>query len=95
MMDLDSIDLFNVPSWGVDEPTGEELIAFVEEALERGTGAVFMFHSVGGGYLNVSAGAHEVLLRYLDKHSDDIWTSTFMEVTEYIALTRESDSSPR
>jgi peptidoglycan/xylan/chitin deacetylase (PgdA/CDA1 family) len=53
---MKELDMYYVPSWGVEDPTGEELIAYVNEALEKGTMAVIMFHSVGGGYLNVSAG---------------------------------------
>lgn len=81
---MSDIDPFFVPSWGVNDPTGEELIHFVEKAATFGTVAVFMFHSVGGGYLNVSAEAHEELLRYLDAHRDTYWSGTFIEVMEYV-----------
>lgn len=83
---MSDINLYFVPSWGVDEPTGEELIAYVEEAKAKGTIAVFMFHNVGGGYLNVSAEAHETLLKYLDQSRNSIWTGTFLEVMEYAKL---------
>ena len=43
-----------------------------------------MFHSVGGGYLNVSAEAHEALLSYLEKNREEIWTETFLNVCNYI-----------
>jgi peptidoglycan/xylan/chitin deacetylase (PgdA/CDA1 family) len=81
---MDQLDIHYVPSWGVEDPTGEELIAYVEEAREKGTIAVFMFHSVGGGYLNVSAEAHEMLLSYLEEHKESIWTDTFLNVMEYV-----------
>lgn len=82
---MNDLDLFYVPSWGVIDPTGEELIAYVEEARARGTMAVFMFHSVGGGYLNVSEEAHGMLLDYLDRNRDHIWTDTFLDVMNYVS----------
>lgn len=89
-MQMEQVDLYNVPSWGVEDPTGEELIAYVEEALAKGTMAVFMFHSVGGGYLNTSEKAHETLLEYLDAHRDRIWTAPFLEVMQYVRSVRGS-----
>jgi sialate O-acetylesterase len=82
------IDLHFVPSWGVVDPTGKELIAYVKEAQKKGTVAVFMFHSVGGGYLNVSKEAHDELLSYLDVHKMELWTDTFMNVVKYIKENR-------
>ncbi len=81
---MEGIDPYYMPSWGVVDPTGDELIAYVKEALSKGTMAVFMFHSVGGGYLNVSAEAHERLLEYLDQNRVLIWTDTFLHVMEYV-----------
>jgi peptidoglycan/xylan/chitin deacetylase (PgdA/CDA1 family) len=81
---MEELDPCYVPSWGVIDPTGDELIAYVKDALARGTMAVFMFHSVGGGYLNVSAEAHEKLLEYLHQNRDVIWTDTFLHVMDYV-----------
>lgn len=76
--------VFKTPSWGVNSPTAEELIAYVEKAREKGTIAVFMFHSVGGGYLNVGADEHRKLLEYIKLNSRDYYTGTFLEVMQYI-----------
>jgi peptidoglycan/xylan/chitin deacetylase (PgdA/CDA1 family) len=81
---IDQVDAHYVPSWGVADPTGEELIDYVKKANEMGTIAVFMFHSVGGGYLNVSAEAHEQLLEYLQQNREKVWTDTFLNVMEYV-----------
>ena len=81
---MEDLDPHYVPSWGVIDPTGEELIEYVKEAQEKGTIGVFMFHSVGGGYLNVSDEAHEELLVYLEKNKDVIWTGTFMKVMKWV-----------
>lgn len=77
-------DVYKTPSWGVDSPSAEELIAYIEEAKTNGTIAVFMFHNVGGGYLNVGAKEHHKLLQYIKEHEDDFYTGTFMEVMKYI-----------
>ena len=81
---MDQVDTHYVPSWGVSDPTGEELIAYVKEAEKMGTIAVFMFHSVGGGYLNVSSEAHEQLLEYLQQNREKVWTDTFLNVMGYV-----------
>jgi len=81
---MKELDIYYVPSWGVIDPTGAELIAYVDEALEKGTMAVIMFHSVGGGYLNVSEQAHKQLLEYLDSRRETIWTDTFLQVMNYV-----------
>ena len=64
--------------------TAEQLIAFVDEALKKGTIAVFMFHSVGGGYLNVGAEEHRKLCEYVKKNEKDISTGTFLEVMQLV-----------
>jgi sialate O-acetylesterase len=87
---MDLIDPHYVPSWGVEDPSGEDLIQYVENALENGTMAVLMFHSVGGGYLNVSSEAHEQLLEYLEQHGDILWVDTFQNVIRHV----KSELSP-
>ena len=85
---MDMVDLYFAPSWGVVDPSGIDMINYVKEAQEKGTIAIFMFHSVGGGYLNVSSEAHQELLAYLKSNEDVIWTDTFMNVMKYIKNTR-------
>ena len=82
---MENIDLNFMPSWYVDSHTGKELIDYVKEAREKGTIATFMFHSVGGGYLNVSNEALRELLIYLKENEEDYWVDTFYNVTAYIA----------
>ena len=81
MMD---VDIHFVPSWGVIDPTGEELISHVKSAMENKTLAVFMFHSVGGGYLNVSSEAHLELLEFLQQNKELIWVDTFINVMKHV-----------
>jgi len=81
---IDRVDPHYVPSWGVEDPSGEDLISYVKQALDRGTLAVIMFHSVGGGYLNVSREAHEQLLEYLEDHSEIFWVEPFQQVMQHV-----------
>jgi peptidoglycan/xylan/chitin deacetylase (PgdA/CDA1 family) len=81
---IEDFNVYKTPGWGVNSPTTEELIAFVEEAKRNGTIAIFMFHSVGGGYLNVGADEHRALLQYIKNHEDEYYTGTFLEVINYI-----------
>lgn len=81
---MEGYTVFKTPSWGVNSPTAEELIAYVNRAREKGTIAVFMFHSVGGGYLNVGAEEHRKLLQYINDNEKDFYTGTFLEVMRYI-----------
>ena len=39
-----------------------------------------MFHGVGGGYITISAAAHQELLGYIKK---DIWAATFKQAVDY------------
>lgn len=83
--DFGSLDYFKVPAWGVPAHTdGSSLINLVKDTQKAGGLAVFMFHGVGGDYLDVSAEAHEQLIRYLSGHKNEIWVGTFQEVLDYI-----------
>lgn len=81
-------EIFKAPSWGVNEPKASELISYVEEAKKNGTIAVVMFHSVGGGYLNVGAEEHRKLLQYVKENEDDFYCDTFFNVMHYIENNR-------
>lgn len=77
-------NVYKTPSWGVNSPTADELIAYVQQAMDKGTIAIFMFHSVGGGYLNVGAEEHHKLLQFVKEHESELYNGTFMDVEEYI-----------
>lgn len=81
-------NVFKTPSTAIIDETVEELIAHVEEAYDKGTIVVFMFHSVGGGYLNVGADEHRALLQYVKDHEAELYTGTFLEVMKYIKQNR-------
>jgi sialate O-acetylesterase len=77
-------NIFKAPSWAVVDNSAADLIAYVNQARDRGTIAIFMFHSVGGGYLNVGSSEHRQLLDYLKRNRKDFYCATFKEVMDYI-----------
>lgn len=83
--DMNTLDPYKV---GVDFPshvTGDQLIAIVKEAAEKGTMANFTFHGVGDDYsLTVTKEAHEQLVKYLAANKDIYWTDTFINIMKYV-----------
>jgi peptidoglycan/xylan/chitin deacetylase (PgdA/CDA1 family) len=87
---FNSLDFFKVPSWGVAKGTeGAALIAAVKETLKANGMLVYMFHGVGGDYLDVSAEAHRELLQFLAENKNDVWVGTFQEVLDYVKKYRK------
>lgn len=84
MVKINNINLFDVPAYGINGESGEQLIALVKKAMEESALLVFLFHGVGGEHgLNVSLPAHRELLHYLKKYEKEIWTVPFQDATEY------------
>lgn len=84
LVKISTIDLYNVPSYGINGESGKQLIDLVEDATAQDALIVFLFHGVGGEHnLNVSLEAHRQLLHYLKKNERDIWITTFQEATEF------------
>jgi peptidoglycan-N-acetylglucosamine deacetylase len=77
-------NVFKTPSWCVDGNSAEDLIAYVNNARDKGTIAIFMFHNVGGGNLNVGTAEHRKLLKYIADNRKDFYCATFKEVMTYI-----------
>ncbi len=63
--------------------SADSLIAYVQEAVEKGGLAIIVFHGVGGDYLTVDADEHKKLLDFLASRPD-IWVGTFSEVLNAI-----------
>lgn len=83
--DPSKLDSFRVPSRMFSvESSAADLIGFVDSVRKSGGMGVFMFHGVGGDYLNVSADAHRALLQYLKQHEDEIWVATFQDVMDFV-----------
>ena len=82
--DMQKLDLHAVPVGVPVDVSGQQLIAWVQEAARLGTMANFTFHGIGGDHLAVSSEAHEELLAYLAAHRDMYWTDTFLNLTKYV-----------
>lgn len=74
-------DVMHVPARGFpDDVTGEQLIAYAEQARQGGGMAVFLFHGIGGDYLQTSNAAHRELIAWLAEHRDELWVATLAGV---------------
>ena len=73
-------DVMRIPARGfADDVTGQELIAFAEQALSEGGMAVFLFHGVGGDYLQTPDASHRELVAWLAEHRQELWVTTLGE----------------
>jgi peptidoglycan/xylan/chitin deacetylase (PgdA/CDA1 family) len=81
---LASLDLLAVPVSAPVNMTGAELIAIVRQAAQRGTMVNLTFHGIGGDYLDVSANAHEELIRFLADNRRLFWTDTFLNIMKHV-----------
>ena len=89
--DMYKLDLQAVPVGVPVDVSGQQLIAWVQEAARLGTMANFTFHGIGGDHLSVSNEAHEELLAYLAAHRDVYWTDTFLNLMNHV---REQQAIP-
>src|SRR3954469_15260201 len=82
---INTIDLYNIGCYAINGQSGDELIALVKQAMQKGTLLVFLFHGVGGGHsLNVSLPAHSQLLHFLKQNEKDIWIAPMVQVADFI-----------
>lgn len=82
---IGSVNLRNVDCFGVNGESGEELIEWVKNAVEKNALLTILFHGVGGEHnLNVSLEAHQKLLDFLKANEDDIWVTTMIEAAQHI-----------
>lgn len=79
------LNLRDIPAYMVNGQTGEELIAWVQEAQKKGGILVLLFHGVGGEHgLDVTLEAHHRLLDYLKTNEKSVWTTTLQHVATHI-----------
>jgi peptidoglycan-N-acetylglucosamine deacetylase len=82
--DVSQVDLMHIPSKGWPEgTTGDQLIDFAKQAIAGGGWAVFLFHGVGGDYLQVSDQAHRQLLGWLKDHHREVWVTTLQSAIDW------------
>ena len=78
------IDVYNLPAFSCTGKTAEEMIALVEEAKQKNSLLILLFHGVGGGYLSVDYSEHEKLVKYLSENQEDIWVAPVIDVVGYL-----------
>ncbi len=78
-------DIYNIPAYGPEGATGEQLIAYVKSVVAKGGAGSLLFHGVGADHLKVSAEAHQELLDYLVAHQDEIWVDTVVNIGLYVS----------
>jgi peptidoglycan-N-acetylglucosamine deacetylase len=79
------VDVYDVGCQPVNNETGEQLIQYVKQAMEKKALLVFLFHGVGGGHsLDVSLDAHRALLQFLKQNEKNIWNTTMIEAGKFI-----------
>ena len=82
--EVSTLDVMHIPGRAFPETaTAAELIAFAQEAQRGGGMAVYVFHGVGGDYLQVSNPTHEALLAWLAAHRRDIWVAPLGEIVAW------------
>jgi peptidoglycan/xylan/chitin deacetylase (PgdA/CDA1 family) len=82
--DVGRMDPMHVPSRGFDEKvTGAQLIDFAKEAEAGGGMAVYLFHGVGGDYLQVSDSAHRELIAWLAARRGEVWVTTLQGALDW------------
>ncbi|BFM22494.1 polysaccharide deacetylase family protein [Gilvimarinus japonicus] len=60
--------------------TGDELIAYVQQAAQQHQLINIIFHGIDGDHLAVSSEAHEALVKYLSDNKDTYWTDTYLTI---------------
>ena len=82
---------YMIPSFGVNEHSGADLIAYVDSIIAKGGYGTITFHGIGGDWLSVSKEAHETLLAYLDDNRDVIWVDTVLAISDYARIAEQDD----
>ncbi len=83
-------DPYAITTYGVPDASAEAMIAYVDDAVERGALGTFTFHGIGGDYLSVSAEAHAGLLDYLNERRADIWVAPLDDILRYVKEKRSA-----
>jgi len=82
--DVGRMDPMHMPSRGFpDGVTGAQLIDFAKEAEAGGGMAVYLFHGVGGDYLQISDAAHRELIDWLAAHRSEVWVTTLQGALDW------------
>lgn len=85
----DVVDLACVWGISVERMSGWEMIGLVEDLTWRGQWVILTFHEIDGSRLTVGSYDFGLLLDYLARRSDEIWTAPVVEVAGRIIEVRK------
>jgi len=84
------IDLAYIWSFAVEGHSGQDMINYVENAVKDGLWGVICMHGVGGDHIAIETEAFRELCEYLNQNRHRIWTSTVINVANYVLDHRTS-----
>jgi len=79
------VDLAGVWGISVERMSGFEMIGLVEELTSKGLWVILIFHEIDGERLTVGSYDFKMLLNYLHRKKELIWTAPVVEVARKIA----------
>jgi hypothetical protein len=79
------MDLACLAALATDRMSGFEMIGLVEELTSMGQWVVLVFHEIDGNRLTVGSYDFNMLLNYLHRRRDAIWTAPVVEIARKIA----------
>ena len=84
------IDLSYVWAQDVRDYSGDQLIAYIERAMELGHWAIICMHGIGDEHLAIEICAFAHMVDYLHSSRDRIWTDTVIGLADYIIAQRQN-----
>lgn len=85
MHPLSRVNLTDVDCYVVNHHSAEQLMAWVDEAIQSNSLLVVLFHGVGGGNgLDVGISEHSRFLHYLSQKQNEVWVAPMVEVADYV-----------
>lgn len=80
--------------WGIstERMSGYEMIGLVEELIHRGLWVILIFHEIDGERLTNGSYDFKMLLNYLHRKQESIWTAPVVEVAKKIVSNRSQEN---
>ena len=83
------IDLSYVWAWAVEGRSGEDIIDFIEKAIDQEAWAIICMHGIDDQHLAIDLDAFSKLVLHLGKNKGRIWTDTVLNLADYILSQRQ------
>ena len=83
--DPGNVDLSCTIGLPTDRMSGFEMIGLVEALAAKGLWVILIFHEIDGKRLSVCSSDFELLLGYLKRNAERIWTAPVVEIAQKIA----------